>query len=38
MKDEKNTKMICFDMDGSISSLYGVDNWLPKLRGRPLSI
>ena len=32
MKDEKNTKMICWDMDGTIASLYGVDNWLSKLR------
>lgn len=22
---------ICFDMDGTIANLYGVDNWLPKL-------
>lgn len=25
-------KMICFDMDGTIADLYGVDNWLEKLR------
>lgn len=25
-------KMICFDMDGTIADLYGVHNWLPKLR------
>lgn len=25
-------KMICFDMDGTISDIYGVDNWLPLLR------
>lgn len=25
-------KMLCFDMDGTIADLYGVDNWLPMLR------
>lgn len=25
-------KMICFDMDGTIADLYGVDGWLEKLR------
>lgn len=25
-------KMICFDMDGTIADLYGVKNWLYKLR------
>lgn len=25
-------KAIYFDMDGTIANLYGVDNWLPKLR------
>ena len=25
-------KMICFDMDGTIANLYGVENWLPMLR------
>lgn len=25
-------KMICFDMDGTISDLYGVPDWLEKLR------
>ena len=25
-------KMICFDMDGTIADLYGVPNWLAKLR------
>lgn len=25
-------KMICFDMDGTIADLYGVDNWLSMLR------
>ena len=25
-------KTIWFDMDGTIANLYGVDNWLPKLR------
>ena len=24
-------KMICFDMDGTIANLYGVENWLPML-------
>lgn len=26
------TKMIVFDMDGTIANLYGVNNWLKKLR------
>lgn len=26
------TKMICFDMDGTIADLYAVDGWLGKLR------
>lgn len=26
------TKMICFDMDGTIADLFGVPNWLEKLR------
>lgn len=26
------TKMICFDMDGTLADLYGVPNWLEKLR------
>ena len=25
-------KMICFDMDGTIADLFGVENWLEKLR------
>ena len=25
-------KMICFDMDGTIADLYGVENWLDMLR------
>lgn len=25
-------KMICFDMDGTIADLYGVENWLEKLQ------
>ena len=25
-------KMICFDMDGTLADLYGVKNWLEKLR------
>ena len=28
----KKVKMICFDMDGTIADLYGVDNWLEDLR------
>ena len=27
-----NVKMICFDMDGTIADLYGVDGWLEMLR------
>jgi len=27
-----NTKTIYFDMDGTIANLYGVRNWLPRLR------
>lgn len=27
-----NIKMICFDMDGTIADLYGVDGWLNDLR------
>lgn len=27
-----NVKMICFDMDGTIADLYGVNDWLEKLR------
>lgn len=27
-----NVKMVCFDMDGTIADLYGVENWLPMLR------
>lgn len=27
----KNLKMICFDMDGTIADLYGVEGWLPDL-------
>ena len=30
-------KMICFDMDGTIADLYGVDNWLEKLRSEDVS-
>ena len=26
------TKMLVFDMDGTIADLYGVENWLPMLR------
>ena len=25
-------KMVCFDMDGTVADLNGVDNWLPMLR------
>ena len=25
-------KMICFDMDGTIADLYGIESWLDKLR------
>ena len=28
----ENVKMICFDMDGTIADLYGVENWLDMLR------
>ena len=28
---------IYFDMDGTIANLYGVDNWLPKLRAEDVS-
>lgn len=28
---------ICFDMDGTIADLYGVENWLPKLRAEDAS-
>lgn len=34
-------KMICFDMDGTIADLYGVDNWLRDLKNedaRPYKI
>ena len=27
-----NLKMVCFDMDGTIADLYGVEDWLPMLR------
>lgn len=30
-------KMICFDMDGTIADLYGVENWLTKLRAEDAS-
>ena len=29
---EKNVKMICFDMDGTIADLYAVPGWLEMLR------
>ena len=28
MNEMKNLKMICFDMDGTIADLYGVNGWL----------
>lgn len=28
----KKVKYLCFDMDGTIADLYGVENWLPMLR------
>lgn len=31
------TKMICFDMDGTIANLYAVENWLEKLRAEDAS-
>lgn len=30
-------KMICWDMDGTIADLYGVKEWLPKLRAEDAS-
>lgn len=30
-------KMICFDMDGTIADLYGVDNWLMYLKAEDAS-
>lgn len=30
-------KMICFDMDGTIADLYGVEGWLTKLRAEDAS-
>lgn len=30
-------KMICFDMDGTLADLYGVPNWLEKLRAEDAS-
>lgn len=31
------TKMICFDMDGTIANLYWVENWLKKLQAEDAS-
>lgn len=31
------TKMICFDMDGTLADLYSVPNWLEKLRNNDAS-
>ena len=28
----KRVKYLCFDMDGTIADLYGVENWLNDLR------
>ena len=33
----KTKKMICFDMDGTIADLYGVENWLEKLRAESVN-
>jgi hypothetical protein len=30
-------KMLCFDMDGTIADLYGVESWLPKLQAEDAS-
>jgi hypothetical protein len=30
-------KMLCFDLDGTIANLYGVPNWLEKLRAEDIS-
>ena len=30
-------RTIWFDMDGTIANLYGVENWLPKLRAHDAS-
>ena len=32
-----NPNEICFDMDGTIANLYGVEDWLPKLRAEDAS-
>mgnify|MGYP003560240319 CR=1 FL=1 len=31
-------KMVCFDMDGTIADLYGVDNWLEYLENEKVEI
>ena len=37
MKITINPNEICFDMDGTIANLYGVEDWLPKLRAEDAS-
>lgn len=37
MKGDKKMQKIWFDMDGTIANLYGVENWLPKLRAHDAS-
>ena len=37
MKTTINPNEICFDMDGTIANLYGVEDWLPKLRAEDAS-
>ena len=37
MKTTINPNEICFDMDGTIANLYGVKDWLPKLRAEDAS-
>ncbi len=32
MMNNTNVKMVCFDMDGTIADLYGVNGWLEMLR------
>ena len=37
MKTTITPNEICFDMDGTIANLYGVEDWLPKLRAEDAS-
>lgn len=37
MKTTITPNEICFDMDGTIANLYGVKDWLPKLRAEDAS-